>query len=256
MKTLALLLLAVTPYTQEMTEWRARLEASLKRDGGWLTVTGLIWLKPGVNTYGADPKADVVLPKGAPQKGVIELNNGVVTSGGRTLRADGPDRLELGAVSLYVIRRGERTGIRMKDMNSELRRNFTGCKWYPIQESYRVKARFVSAPTPIRIVNVLGQSAEETSPGYASFTLQGQTLRLYSTSSGYLFRDQTSAHETYGAGRFLDADPPKDGYVVLDFNQAYNPPCAFTPFATCPLPPKQNQLPVKIEAGEKNYGKH
>ena len=169
--------------------------------------------------------------------------------------------LELGRLSLHVIERGGRLGIRLKDRESPLRKAFTGLSWFPIDERYRVVARFVpyDPPKALKVPNVLGNVTPMPSPGRAEFTIDGKAVQLDgvleepdATELFFIFRDQTSGHETYGAGRFLYADLPKDGKLVLDFNKAYNPPCAFTPYATCPLPPPQNRLPVRIEAGRRS----
>jgi uncharacterized protein (DUF1684 family) len=175
-----------------------------------------------------------------------------------------PDVLEMGTLSLNVIERGKRYGIRLKDKNSAVRRGFLGLRWFDVQESYRVEARWVShrQPKPVRVPNVLGQTEALPSPGYAEFVLGGKAVRLdgvledpHAEQLFFILRDQTSGKETYGAGRFLYAELPKAGRVMLDFNKAYNPPCAFTPYATCPLPPPQNWMPVRVEAGEMAYGK-
>jgi len=162
---------------------------------------------------------------------------------------------------LYAILRAGRVGIRMKDPQSEFRRNFHGLDYFPAREDYRITAQFVPDPKKIPITNILGQTEPEESPGYVIFRLHGQEYRLRpvyddpgSKDLFFIFKDQTSGKETYGAARFLDTAPPKDGHVELDFNKAYNPPCAFTPYATCPLPPKENRLTLRIEAGEKTYG--
>jgi len=162
-----------------------------------------------------------------------------------------------------VIKRMDRTGIRMRDPNAATRRNFTGCKWFPALEKWRIRAKWVAYPTPkkIRITNILGMTDEEPGPGYAEFSVNGRTVRLEPVIEdpgelSFMFKDATSGKTTYAQGRFLDTGLPKDGYVTLDFNQAYNPPCAFIAFATCPLPPRQNTLTVPIEAGEKKYGQH
>ena len=272
-------------YRAEIQKWRADRETRLKADGGWLTLAGLFWLKEGPSGFGTDPAGDIVLPEGsAPAKaGVFELKAGQVTVtlqpgvGGRiaarpvtapaVMRPDTsgtPDVLEMGALSLSVIERGGKLGIRLKDKNSPVRKSFTGLKWFEIAEAYRVEARWVSypQPKPVRVPNILGQTESMPSPGYADFTLSGKPIRLdgvledpHAEQLFFILRDQTSGKETYGAGRFLYADLPKGGKVVLDFNKAYNPPCAFTPYATCPLPPPQNWMPVRIEAGELAYGK-
>jgi len=169
----------------------------------------------------------------------------------------------VGDLSMYVIERGGRYAIRLKDKNSKSRREFTGLKWYPIQKSYRVTATFVEydPPKQVQVPNILGETENLPSPGYASFTLNGKKVRLDPVLEEpdakelfFIFRDLTSGERTYPSGRFMYAEMPKEGKIVLDFNKAYNPPCAFTPYATCPLPPKQNKLPVRIEAGELNYG--
>ena len=160
-----------------------------------------------------------------------------------------------------MIQRSGKYGIRLKDPASDYRRDFHGIDYYPANEAFRVTAKFVAEPVKIPILNILGQTEPMESPGYAVFRLNGQELRLRPVLEEpdakelfYIFRDQTSGKETYGAGRFLYSGMPKDGQVVLDFNKAYNPPCAFTPYATCPLPPAENRLPIRLEAGEKNYG--
>ena len=272
-------------YRAQIQKWRADREVRLKADGGWLTLAGLFWLKEGPNRFGTDPAGDIVLPEGsAPAKsGVFELREGRVTlslqpgvsgrvaatpvSGALAMRPDtsgSPDVLEMGTLSLTVIERGGRLGIRLKDKNSPVRKSFTGLKWFDVAEAYRVEARWVSYPQakPVKVPNILGQTESMPSPGYADFTLNGKPIRLdgviedpHAEQLFFILRDQTSGKETYGAGRFLYADLPKSGKVVLDFNKAYNPPCAFTPYATCPLPPPQNWMPVRVEAGEMAYGR-
>jgi len=187
--------------------------------------------------------------------------NGAASGSTRELRPNSSDILKVGRLSLLAIKRSDKFGIRMKDPESEARRNFKGIESFPADESYRVTAKWVAEPHKIPIRNILDQTEDSDCPGYAVFRLHGREFKLYpileepgARELFYIFRDQTSAKETYGAGRFLDSDMPKDGAVVLDFNKAYNPPCAFTPYATCPLPPAENRLPVRIEAGEKRYG--
>lgn len=273
-------------YRAEIEKWRADREARLKGDGGWLQVVGLFWLKDGANSFGTDAGNAIVLPAGsAPARaGVFELRGGKTTVrmepgvegtvdgkpvGPRELRPDVPgpeDVLKLGPrLTLHVIERGGRYGIRLKDRESALLKEFTGLRWFPVQEDYRVEARFVpyASPKKIAVPNILGQVEELPSPGYAAFAIGGREVRLDpvleepgATELFFIFRDQTTGKQTYPAGRFLYAPMPKDGRVTLDFNKAYSPPCAFTPYATCPLPPKQNRLPVRIEAGEMHSGHH
>jgi uncharacterized protein (DUF1684 family) len=258
-------LFAASAYQSEIDGWRRAREAELRRDGGWLTVTGLFWLRDGPNRFGRDASNDIVLTDGPAHAGVLELHNGKVTvtmgAHARQLAADSADAAAVGRLSLFVIQRGGKYGIRLKDPYSQFRRDFHGLDYFPAREEYRVTARFVAEPRKIPIANVLGQTEPMASPGYAMFRLHGQELRLYpvfeepnARSLFVIFRDQTSGKETYGAGRFLDTDLPKNSQIVLDFNRAYNPPCAFTPYATCPLPPQENRLPARIEAGEKKYG--
>ncbi|HLI86570.1 MAG TPA: DUF1684 domain-containing protein [Bryobacteraceae bacterium] len=258
-------LFAAATYQAEIAAWRHEREAHLRADGGWLTVTGLFWLHEGRNTFGTDPKSDIVLPAGPAQAGIFDLHNGNVTAttagSTRNLHPDSDDFVSAGRLRLYVIDRAGRIGIRLKDPQSPYLRDFHGIEAFPAREEYRILARFVPEPKKVPITNIIGQTEPEDSPGYVVFRLQGREYRLRpvidepgSRDLFFIFRDLTGGHETYGAGRFLDTPPPQNGQVVLDFNKAYNPPCAFTPYATCPLPPKENRLPVRIEAGEKKYG--
>jgi uncharacterized protein (DUF1684 family) len=264
-------------YHQAVEKWRQAYEAQLKSDSGWLTVSGLFWLHEGENTFGSGPLNDIVLPPSAPAsagsfqfhlgrttvhltKGVTASLNGKPAETAEMHPDSDADQLTIGDLALYVHSSGDRYTIRLRDKNSRLRRDFTGTRWFPVDESYRVTARYVpyDTPKPIEIQNVMGDTLKETIPGYAAFSLHGQALRLDAELIGsgglsVVFRDLTSGKETYAASRFLEADPPKDGQVVLDFNEAYNPPCAYNPYTTCPLPPPQNRLPVRIEAGEKTY---
>jgi uncharacterized protein len=262
-------------YRASVEKWRQAYEADLTSDNGWLTVSGLFWLHDGENSFGSNPLNDIVLPAPVPAdagtfdfhngKTVVHMKAGVVAMmhGARVttaeMRPDSDDRLATGDLALYVHASGERYAIRLKDKNSKLRKEFTGLHWFPVNEAYRVEARFVpyDKPKTIMIENVMGDAGPEEIPGYVEFTLNGRKLRLDAERDGsdlsFVFRDLTSGQETYGAARFLDAELGKDGHVVLDFNEAYNPPCAYNPYTTCPLPPPENRLPVRIEAGEKSY---
>jgi hypothetical protein len=264
--------------------WRQAREAALKADDGWLTVAGLFWLNNGQNRFGADRANEIVLPAGSTPvragtfvfadgrttvdaaPGVRLLVNGTPVERAE-LRADNagrPDTISLGRLTMFLIQRGNRYGVRLRDPENPRRRAFSGLSWFPVREACRVTARFLPGPPgrTVPILNVLGQVEEMPSPGTAVFTLGGQEYRLDPVleSPGsrrlfFIFRDKTSGRETYGAGRFLYTDLPMDGRVVLDFNRAENPPCAFTDFATCPLPPRRNWLAVAIEAGEKYRGR-
>ena len=234
--------------------WRSDYEAGLRAAQGWLSLAGLYWLKPGLNA--------VPLPA---RCGGRQL--AVTFRDGRASLASGEMVLDQNVedacgVSLMFIRRGERFGIRMRDPLAETRRDFHGLTWYPEDEKCRVRAGW-HAYVPVKkipITNVLGDTQDEECPGYAQFELGGITYRLEPTVEDgklfFMFRDGTSADATYGSGRFLKAEMSVDGFVELDFNRAYNPPCAYTAFATCPLPPRQNRMPVRVEAGEKRYGSH
>jgi uncharacterized protein (DUF1684 family) len=257
-------LIAASTYQAEIAQWRLAREAELRQAGSWLTVAGLFWLRDGANRFGKDASNGMVLPDGPAHAGVFDLRDGKVTvtmdGRARQLAPDSADTVTVGRLSLSVIHRGPEFGIRMRDPAGKARRDFHGLDYFPANEEYRVTARFVAEPRRIPIANVLGQTESMASPGYVVFRLHGRELRLYpvfeapATSLFFIFRDQTSGKETYGAGRFLDTDLPRGDRVVLDFNKAYNPPCAFTPYATCPLPPKENRLAVGIEAGEKAFG--
>ena len=267
-------------YRQKIEKWRAEQEADLKSDDGWLTVAGLFWLKEGVNSLGADASNEIVLPEGsAPANAgefvfhagrtTLRLKDGVsATLNGKpvttvelnTDEKQKPDIVNIGSLALNIIKRGERYGVRVKDKNNRQRREFTGMKWFEVKEAYRVTAAFVryDKPKQIEIPNVLGDVNKMPSPGYVTFNLEGKQYRLDPILEGkdklfFIFSDSTSGKATYGAGRFLYADLPEGETVILDFNKAVNPPCAFTQFATCPLPPRQNRLRVAIEAGELNY---
>lgn len=267
-------------YEKTIEKWRAEREAKLKAEDGWLTVTGLFWLREGQNEFGSAPTNDIVLPPGAaPDKlGSFEWLNGKITlrvAEGATVTANGkpvrelvlhsetvkrPEVVEAGDLSFLLLKRGDRWGIRLKDKNSFARQSFNGLRWYPAKESYRVTAQLIpyDQPKEVPIVNILGDIEKYKSPGLLKFKLNGQEYTLEPVASGddklfIILRDLTSNKTTYAASRFLYADKPKDGQVILDFNQAINPPCAFTAYATCPLPPKQNRLNVAIEAGELIY---
>ena len=261
--------------SDDVREWRRQREAQLKADDGWLTVAGLFWLKEGPNPFGADPSSDIVLPPGsAPASaGAFEFHQGKTTlraapGAGVTvndhpaaileLRPDA-DRVAIRDLTMQVIQRAGRYAIRLRDKNSKVRKEFPGLRWLPIRDEYRVTAKFVpyNPPKMLSIPTILGDVEKIPSPGYAVFTLKGREYRLDPVAESptelfFIFRDLTAGNETYPAGRFLDAEMPAGDSLVLDFNQAYNPPCAFTPYATCPLPPKHNWLAIRVEAGEKS----
>jgi uncharacterized protein (DUF1684 family) len=266
-------------YAQEIGDWRAKREEGLRAPDGWLAVVGLHWLREGTSTVGSAKGSDILLPPSAPPRvGTIDFTKGqavfhaapgvpvksqdkpVADLALHSDKAGKPDVLALGPLSLYVIDRGGRQALRVKDTESAPRRGFHGLDWYPVSESYRIQARFTpyDPPKQIPIANVVGMVDPLPSPGYVTFQIGGRELRLDPVLEEpdakelfFIFRDATAGKDTYPAGRFLYSAMPKDGAVVLDFNKAYSPPCAFTSFATCPLPPRQNRLDVRIEAGEK-----
>ncbi len=239
---LALILAFSADYQGDIEKWRTAEEAALRADDGWLTLAGLEWLQQGKNR--------ISMPKGAPDFGVFELSNGKVIlhppdAAPLDMRSDASGRptvIERGGYSVTVIERGKRTGIRIRNRNNPARSEFRGMSWFPVQENYRIVARWESyeKPKTISIVNVLGDVSEERSTGRALFTFQGQEYSLEPIDQGarlfFIFSDETSGKETYGSGRFLYADRSKEGHVILDFNKAVNPPCAFTTFATCRRP--------------------
>jgi uncharacterized protein (DUF1684 family) len=277
-----LVLLAVTPpadYKAQIEKWRAERETRLKSDTGWLTVAGLFWLQEGANSIGTSESDRIQLPKPVPEHaGVIEFHDGKATltiDPGTGAKVNGhpaktavlqsdlatkgkPDVVTIGDLTFFVIERGERFGIRLKDKNSEMRRNFQGLEWYPVDPEWRMVAKWVRYPQPkqIEMDSMTGDKEKGSVPGYAKFTVDGKEYELEPTVEGdelfFVFRDKTAGKMTYPAARFLYAKPEGDR-VVLDFNKAYNPPCAFTPYATCPLPTPGNRLPIEIPAGELKY---
>ena len=261
-------LLAVGPdYRGEIERWRAKREAELRAEDGWLALVGLHWLKPGENSFGSAPDNAIVLPPSAPARaGRLEHRDGktvaFLASGGERPLGE-KDVLRLATLSMFVIRRGDRYALRVRDTESPTRRAFKGLRWFPVDPAQRVEARFVphASDTRVAIPNVLGGLTWMKSPGRVVFELRGKQLSLEPVLESddaaelfFIFKDDTARNGTYGAGRFLYSARPKDGTLVLDFNKAISPPCAFTQYATCPLPPKQNVLPVRIEAGERFSG--
>jgi uncharacterized protein (DUF1684 family) len=268
-------------YRKEIETFRKERNEGLKREDGWLTLVGLFWLKPGENKLGSDPGNTVILPEGkAPAVAGVMTRDGdkvrLTVQPGVALTAEGkeippgmeiqpdatgkPTVLELGSLNFFVIKRGDRLGVRIKDKQSPLRASFKELDTYPIRPEWRIVARFEPyKDKKIPIANIVGLVEDNPSPGAVVFEWQGKTYRIDALEGSpegglfLVFGDKTNGKETYGAGRFLDTDPPKDGKVVVDFNTAYNPPCAFTAFATCPLPPAQNKLAVAVEAGEKDF---
>lgn len=266
-------------YVAEVEAWRAKHEASYTRE--YSTIAGLHRLTPGVNTVGSDPVRDVVLPAPVPASiGRFVLDDGVVrfepdpgapvrlrdepVTAPLVLRDDSSaevDELVIDDVRLVVHASGDQQLIRVRDPNGPLATGFLGFSWFPIDEQYRVVGQWIAdtAPASVRVPNTFGDLDEFTTEGVVEFSLLGQTARLrpFTTRPNrlwFVFRDGSSGHETYEAARFLYADLRADGSVVVDFNQAYNPPCAFNPYTTCPIPLPENRLAsIRILAGEQAY---
>lgn len=269
-------------HAAEIAKWRKGRMERLLSDSGYLALAGLFWLHEGEHSFGSAPDNDFVFPK---HSAPAYAGTFVHVDGATTVRAhagtplkhedapvtemrmvpdseDGTTFFTLGDLTFYLIQRADRFGIRMRDVQSEIRKNFRGIESYPVQKSYRVVARFepYDPPKEIRILDEIGTTSTMLSPGALVFTLQGQECRLDPVVSSLdaksyfvIFRDATSGVETYGSGRFLYTGLPVDGRVIVDFNKAYNPPCAFSPYTTCPLPPPQNELELAVRAGEKAY---
>ena len=276
---------AAVPYERFIAEWRAQREAKLTAEDGWLTVVGLTWLKEGVNRVGSNPIFEVRLPKSAPPNaGTLTLKSGkvrytpapgvqVTMNGAPAKQTDlkpdvdaNYDRLATGRVKFFIIKREDKFGVRIKDNDSATRREFSGLKWYPVDPSWRVTAKYIpfDKPHTLTFHTAVGVKEQDESPGYVTFQRAGKEYRLEpvvdDTDLWFVMRDQTSGKTTYGASRFLYAEMPKGGVkqagtVEIDFNRAENPPCVFTDFATCPLPPPQNRLALAVTAGEQMYGK-
>ena len=283
--TAGLLAAEVPPdaHTQEIETWRAQRVAALTKPDGWLSLVGLHFLKEGENKVGTAADNTVVLASGPAHLGVFTLGeNGIVKvmfNPGSETQVDGQSVLAAtlrddrrghativtnGTMRLYVIDRDGKKALRVKDSEAPTRKHFLGLDYFPIDPSWRIEAQWVAfdKPKEVPITNILGNVSPALILGKAVFTKDGHTyelLPIQEDPDGLLFfviSDKTSGDQTYEAARFLYAAPPVDGKVLLDFNKAQNPPCAFTPYATCPLPPKENRLPLAITAGEKKYRGH
>jgi hypothetical protein len=267
-------------YIADIKQWHQQRIERLKKDNGWLNLVGLYWLQEGANSFGSSKDNDIQFPLNSPDWiGIFFLNDGIVSmkiNNGINVTANDipvkelelktdssgePTILELGSLQWHIINRGDNYGIRLRDLKAPLVKEFKGIDTYPINSDWRFEAGFETydPPKEILIPNILGTTEEDFSPGAIVFKMNGNEYKLdaIESSSGYfiIFADETSGEETYGAGRFLYTGR-KDSLdkVILDFNKAYNPPCVFTKFATCPLPPKQNYLQLRITAGEKMWG--
>lgn len=269
---------AADDWKKSDADWRARAEQSLRKDNGWLTLAGRYVMKPGINTFGTAKDNDIVFPEGlgADHMGTVNVDVGRITvklMPGVLMEQDGipmdekvmgtssenRDWVQIGRASFHIIEHEGRYVLRLADKESEVRKRFQGRVWFDIKDAYRVKARYVRYD-PVRkiaIVNVIDEVSDEPSPGYVEFKLNGRTHRLDAVGDDeglfFVLRDDTAGKTTYPPGRFLYVEKkPKPGETfMLDLNRIYNPPCAFSEYTTCPLPPKQNILKARIEAGEK-----
>jgi uncharacterized protein (DUF1684 family) len=266
---------------KEIEAWRTKHEVDYRRD--WVTIAGLHDLKQGPNTAGSDKSNDIVLSppippalgrfvlegqkvRFEPAKGAKVLLNDKLVTAAIDLKDDGgsgADQLVVGDVRMVIHVSGDRRSLRVRDPNGEQARGFLGFSWFPIESKWRVTGRFLkdAEPRKLPVVNTFGDTDTYTTEGVVEFTLLGQTLRLRPFTTRpkrfyFVFRDASSGEETYEAARFVYSNLLDDGTTVIDFNQAYNPPCAFNPFTTCPIPLKENRLPIKILAGEKAYPVH
>ncbi|MEE9167851.1 MAG: DUF1684 domain-containing protein [Candidatus Neomarinimicrobiota bacterium] len=267
---------------KEIDSWRNRRIASLKDKNGWLSLAGLFWLEEGKNGFGSDQTNDIIFPAGkAPdfigsfvlegkqvrvkvRPDVKVLHEGEPVHD-MILQSDEngtPTILSLESLSWYIIKRGEKLAVRLKDSENPRFKQFKGINSYPIDSAWRIPAHFESfeKPNRTRMATILGTVEELTSPGVLVFEIQDKTYQLDVIAEPeddqfwVIFGDQTNRDSTYGGGRYLYVDKPEsDSATIIDFNKAYNPPCVFSEFSTCPLPHERNRLPVKIIAGEKNY---
>jgi uncharacterized protein (DUF1684 family) len=270
-------------YPAEIDRWRRRRAERLTAEDGWLSLTGLFWLSEGENPVGADPSSAITLPAGrgparagsirlasgrasfAPAPGSGARIDGAFAGGPTILRSDleaKPTIVEIGPIRLQLLERGGRRAVRVRDRENPARGALRPIPFFPVSAEWRLEARFEPATPPRRISlpSVVGTVELETCPGALVFSAAGRELRVDpvlergETDWWIVFGDETNGTETYGGGRFVYAPPPNDGRTILDFNKAYNPPCVFTPYSTCPLPPPQNRLPIRVEAGERAYG--
>ena len=272
-------------YKQSLETVRAQRVERLRGPNGWLSLIGLHWLKESKNSVGSAKDNDIVLLKGPEHLGSVMLEQGktsIVVDAKSGARIDGSDKLEgellddshddktsrvtFGSVNFVVIDRSGKKGLRVKDSEAETRKNFLGIDYFDIDMSWRVEAKWVpfDPPHELEVPTVIGTVEKYPVPGKAVFERDGKTFELLPVIEVpgdkelfLIFADRTSGKETYGAARFLYAAMPENGKIVLDFNRAYNPPCAFTPYATCPLAPPENRLDARVTAGEKKYrGSH
>ncbi len=267
----------------DVENWYSKRVASLKAEEGWLNLIGLYWLEEGKNLFGSGPQSDVLLESEIfpIALGIFELEEGKVfftpKTGGiktqemeieeRTLIFDSDNKISMKlsyqSLRWNIIKRLDAYGVRLRDLEAKEVTQFEGIERYSVSLDWRFEAKFIPYE-PVRqiaITNVLGQTSQNPCPGYVEFQKDGQNYQIDALEEGdelfLIFADGTSGGDTYGGGRYIYVKKPKpNGVTTLDFNKAYNPPCVFTPHATCPLPPRQNILDLAVTAGEKNFGEH
>ena len=267
-------------FIEEELEWREKRDEEMRAPTSWLNIAGLFWLKEGENSFGTSRKNPIKLPEGSAPlfAGSFFLDNGIVTVSakhGTQLKINGkiiqksklrgddtgrPDVVVLNDLRMWVINRFDQCAIRLRDLNHLPYKKYTGLDFFPPNEKYKIQADFQAFEEPKKVVveTVVGKNTEMNSLGYVTFKIDGKIYRLEAFSGEpqtlfFIFGDETNGKETYEASRFMNACILENGKVDLNFNRAHNPPCAYTPFATCPLPPPQNHLKIQILAGEKKY---
>lgn len=277
-----------TTYFAEVEAWNDTRIAALKQPNGWLNLEGLFWLKKGVNSFGSASSNDLAYDNAAfpkhlgdflfengkvywkdasKEKIIIKDNAGLVITNDGALNlltvTEGTYTIQWKEFVWVVIQREDKVGVRFRNLKAKTLLEFKGIERYPVNAKWRIRAKVIPQDqNPLMIMNVLGQNTAQKHGGQLVFEIEGKTYRLDAIDEGGVrlfvtFADATSGETTYGSGRFIELDKPDaDGYTYIDFNKAYNPPCAFTEFATCPLPPPQNRLSIAIPAGEKKYGQH
>lgn len=274
-------------YLAEMKQWDGARIAALKDPNGWLNLEGLFWFKKGVNSFGSDSTNDLVYNNAAFPKhlgdfiyedGKVYWKEGntekiTINDGDLVLTNSGTLNLLTATEGKYtsrwkdfvwvVIQREDKVGVRFRNLKAKTLLEFKGIERFTVDAKWRIKAKVIPQnQNPLMIMNVLGQNTAQKHGGQLVFEIEGKTYRLDAIDEGGIrlfvtFADATSGKTTYGSGRFIELDKPDaEGFTYIDFNKAYNPPCAFTEFATCPLPPPQNRLSIAIPAGEKKYGHH
>lgn len=273
-------------YLEELKQWDSARIAALKDPNGWLNLEGLFWFKKGVNSFGSGSTNDLVydnatFPKyvgdfiyedgkaywkdGSTEK--VKIKDGDLVQNSETLNlltaTEGQYTSQWKDFVWIVIQREDKVGVRFRNLKAKTLLEFKGIERFPVNEKFRIKAKVIPQnQNPLMIMNVLGQNTAQKHGGQLVFEIEGTTYRLDAIDEGGVrlfvaFADATSGKTTYGSGRFIELEKPDaEGVTYIDFNKAYNPPCAFTEFATCPLPPPQNRLSIAIPAGEKKYGQH